>query len=191
MTLLTLCLEFFKTGLFAVGGGLATLPFLMKMGQAHPTWFTPAQLTDMIAVSESTPGPMGVNMATYVGYKVGGIPGAILATFSLVLPSLIVIILIAAFFSKFSQNKYVRRVFYGIRPAVAGLIAAAGYSVVKTALLTGEAFSGFATLLSFFNIKAVALFAVIFIIRQFKKVEKLHPIIFIAVGAAAGILIGI
>lgn len=184
-----LCWEFFKTGLFAMGGGLATLPFLTRMGQTHPDWFTASQLTDMIAVSEATPGPLGVNMSTYVGYTVAGIPGALLATLSLVLPSLTIITLIAAFFSKFSENKYVRRVFYGVRPASVGLIAAAGYSVVKTTLLTGTAFAGLASLASFVNVKAAVIFAVIFALRQIKKARQLHPIIFIMAGAAVGILI--
>ena len=82
MTLLLLFFEFFKTGLFAVGGGMATLPFLYDMLGRHPDWFTASQLADMIAVSESTPGPIGVNMATYVGFETSGIPGALVATLS-------------------------------------------------------------------------------------------------------------
>ena len=98
-TLLLLCWEFFKTGLFAVGGGLATLPFLTQI-QARYGWFSADMLANMIAISESTPGPIGINMATYVGYTtcaaLGGVPlgilGALLATFFLVLPSVIVIL---------------------------------------------------------------------------------------------------
>ena len=97
-TVLTRCVEFFKTGLFAVGGGLATLPFLSNMADKYP-WFTHAQLADMVAVSESTPGPIGVNMATYVGFRVWGIPGVILATLSLVLPSIIIIVIISIVFN--------------------------------------------------------------------------------------------
>ena len=85
MTYLLLFYEFFKTGLFAVGGGMATLPFLYDMSARHPDWFTASQIADMVAVSESTPGPIGVNMATYVGVQVGSIPGAIVATIGLVL----------------------------------------------------------------------------------------------------------
>jgi len=96
MIYLRLFWEFFKTGLFAVGGGLATLPFLAKMGAATG-WFSQSQLTDMIAVSESTPGPMGVNMATYTGYTVGGLPGALIATLGLIAPSIITILIVAAF----------------------------------------------------------------------------------------------
>ena len=133
-TLLTLCYEFFKTGLLAVGGGLATLPFLSEMSNKYDSWFTHAELADMIAVSESTPGPIGVNMATYVGFRVMGnfgagwsILGAVLATVSLVLPSLIIVVIIAKMMCKYMSNKYVQWAFSGLRPAVTGLIAAAGW----------------------------------------------------------------
>ena len=112
-----LFLEFFKTGLFSIGGGLATLPFLYDIADKYP-WFDRAVLADMIAVSESTPGPIGINMATYVGYETGGILGGILATVALVLPSVIIIIIIAKFLNKFNENKIVKSAFYGLRPAV-------------------------------------------------------------------------
>ena len=116
MIFLRLFIEFFKTGLFAVGGGMATLPFLSDMG-VRTGWFTSAQLADMVAVSESTPGPIGVNMATYVGFETGGIPGAVIATLGLVAPSIIVILIIAQFLKAFRNSKYVDRAFYGVRPA--------------------------------------------------------------------------
>ena len=96
MIYLRLFLEFFKAGLFAVGGGLATLPFLSNMATSTG-WFTHSQLADMVAVSESTPGPLGVNMATYVGYTVKGVPGAVIATLGLITPSVIIILIIALF----------------------------------------------------------------------------------------------
>ena len=96
MKLLLLFYEFAKVGLFSVGGGLATVPFLQSMGE-KTGWFTNAQLSTMIAVSESTPGPMGVNMATYVGYSISGIPGAVIATLGLITPSIAVIIIIGLF----------------------------------------------------------------------------------------------
>ena len=120
MTCLLLFYEFFKTGLFAVGGGLATLPFLYDMAARHPEWFTVSQLADMLAVSESTPGPLGVNMATYVGYLTAGIPGAVAATMGLVAPSVIVILIVAAFLKRFWESRLVNNVFYGLRPASAG-----------------------------------------------------------------------
>ena len=133
MTLLTLAWEFFKTGLLATGGGLATLPFLQQMSVSHPEWFSLEMLADMVAVSESTPGPLGVNMATYVGYTVGGVAGALVATFALVLPSILVILIIAAFLKHYMNSPLVQRVFAALRPAVTGLIAAAGYAVIKLA----------------------------------------------------------
>ena len=124
MLYLQLFWEFFKTGLFAVGGGLATLPFLQDMAD-RTGWFTHAQLADMLAVSESTPGPIGVNMATYVGFTTGGIGGALVATIGLVTPSVIVILIVAAFLKAFRDSKWVSAAFYGLRPASTALIAAA------------------------------------------------------------------
>ena len=194
-TLLTLCFEFFKTGLLAVGGGLATLPFLSEMANKYPDWFTHAELADMIAVSESTPGPIGVNMATYVGFRVMGdfgavwsIPGAVLATVSLVLPSLIVIISIAKMMNKYMENKYIQWAFGGLRPAVTGLIAAAGWSVVELALLDLTDFN-IARFWEAINIPAVIIFAVVLFLAQFKKTKKLHPIVFIGVCAVLGVLL--
>lgn len=131
MQLLQLFYEFAKVGLFSVGGGLATVPFLQSMGE-KTGWFTNAQLSTMIAVSESTPGPMGVNMATYVGYSISGIPGAVIATLGLITPSIVVIIIIAGFLQKFRQSKTVDAVFYGLRPASTALIASAGLSVAMS-----------------------------------------------------------
>ena len=128
MIYLRLFWEFFKTGLFAIGGGMATLPFLHDIGEATG-WFTQAQLMNMLAVSESTPGPMGVNMATYVGFHTGGIAGGVIATLGLVCPSILVILVIAGFLKKFRESRGVDAVFYGIRPASTALIAAAGLSV--------------------------------------------------------------
>ena len=123
MIYLQLFYEFFKTGLFAVGGGLATLPFLYDMAD-RTGWFTRPQLADMLAVSESTPGPIGVNMATYVGFVTRGIPGAIISTLGLVTPSVIVILIIAAFLKAFRHNRYVEAAFYGLRPASTAMVAA-------------------------------------------------------------------
>ena len=110
MLYLRLFYEFFKTGLFAVGGGMATLPFLYDMADSTG-WFTHGQLADMVAVSESTPGPIGVNMATYVGFTAGGIPGAVIATIGEVTPSIIVILIVAAMLTKFRNSKYVENAF--------------------------------------------------------------------------------
>ena len=176
--LLTMCIEFFKTGLFAVGGGLATLPFLTQMQEKYG-WFTAEELANMIAVGESTPGPIGVNMATYVGFSTAGIIGGICATLSLVLPSLIVILIIAKAMDVYQKNPLVQNMFAFMRPAVAGLIAAAGFSVLKIALFRdGTAYT-----------IAVALYAQLVVLLHMKAFKKLHPIVFIAAGAVAGVIL--
>ena len=140
MILLRLYWEFFKAGLFAVGGGMATLPFLYSMSE-KTAWFTTAQLADMIAVSESTPGPIGVNMATYVGFTTAGIPGALIATLGLATPCVVIILIIASVLDAFRKNKYVDAAFYGLRPCSVGLIAAAGMLVVKISLFDFNLFA--------------------------------------------------
>lgn len=188
MIYLRLFFEFFKTGLFAVGGGMATLPFLSAMGE-RTGWFTQAQLADMIAVSESTPGPIGVNMATYVGCRSGGIPGGIAATLGLITPSIIIILIIAAFLKSFRDNRYVERVFYGIRPASTGLIAAAGVSVTLLCLFDVESWRLGGELTRLVSVKGLVLFAAVWALTNLvKPVKDLHPIIFIALSAAAGIV---
>lgn len=185
MTLyLQLFWEFFKTGLFAVGGGLATLPFLYDMGSRYG-WFTTEDVADMVAVSESTPGPMGINMATYVGYKMLGIFGGAFTTLSLVLPSVVVIIIISKILKKFRESVIVQKVFYGLRPASTGLIAAAGLGVGKIALLHVSAFEKSGIIADLFNWKCIILAIVIYITL---KVFKKHPIVYILAAAAAGII---
>ena len=185
MLYLHLFWEFFKTGLFAVGGGLATLPFLQDMAD-RTGWFTRAQLADMLAVSESTPGPIGVNMATYVGFITAGLPGAVVATLGLVAPSIIVILIIAAFLKAFRDNRFVDAAFYGLRPASTAMVAAAGLGVVVLSLLDTAAPFG----PDFFRWKAIALAAVLLVLtRWVPRVKDLHPIVFIGLGAAAGILL--
>ena len=189
MILLRLFWEFFKTGLFAVGGGMATLPFLYDMGARHPDWFSAAQLADMIAVSESTPGPIGVNMATYVGFTAAGVPGAAVATLGLVTPSVIVILIVARVLAAFRQNKYVDAAFYGLRPCSVGLIAAAGVLVVKVALFCADRYAASGAILDLFNGKAVALAALLLLFtRRVKQTKKLHPIVFILASAAVGVV---
>lgn len=185
MNLLLMCLEFFKTGLLSIGGGLATLPFLYDMADRYP-WFSRAQLSDMIAVSESTPGPMGVNMATYAGYTVAGVPGAVLATFSLVLPSIIVVLVVAKFLQRFQDSVAVQRVLSGLRPASVGLITAAGWGILKLALQwDAEAQAGL-----WISWKALILGAALAVLYHFFG-KKLHPIVFIGLGAAAGLILGL
>lgn len=197
MIYLRLFFEFFKTGLFAVGGGMATIPFLYNMADATG-WFTRMEVDNMIAVGESTPGPIGVNMATYVGYltggNAGGLPfallGALVATLGLITPSIIVILIIASFLKSFRDNRYVDSAFYGLRPASTGLIAAAGLSVVVSNLFfTGALENGLS--LAVFNWKGWALAIVLWLLtNKVKQTKKLHPILFILASAVVGILLG-
>ena len=191
--------EFFKTGLFAVGGGLATLPFLSDLA-VKTGWFTQAQLADMVAVAESTPGPIGVNTATYVGFTTGGIPGAVIATVGLVTPSIIIIMIIAAFLEAFSDNRFVVSVFRCLRPASVALVSVAGLAVAKIALLDQEALAALEAagapalslsgLPGFLNFKAIVLFVIFVGLIQFApKIKKWHPIIFIGISAVIGILL--
>ena len=185
MILLKLFYEFFKAGLFAVGGGMATIPFLMDMAD-NTEWFTRAQLADMVAVSESTPGPIGVNMATYVGFTTAGIPGALVATLGLVTPSVIIILLVARVLQQFRRNRFVEAGFYGLRPASAGLIGAAGLNVASMALLKAGP-----TVMQHFviNWKAVILAAVVLVLSNWVKVtKKWHPIAFIGISAVVGVV---
>lgn len=194
MTLFKLYFEFFKTGLFAVGGGLATLPFLKEIGE-RTGWYAYTDLMNMLAVSESTPGPIGINMATYVGFTVAGVPGAVVATLGVVTPSIIVILIVAAFLRSFRNNPWVERAFYGLRPASTGLIGAACVSVVLEVLtgiriagdglVNGMSVSG-EHLLLWDKLLLAALLLVL--MNAVPKVKDLHPIVFIALSAAVGIL---
>lgn len=184
MVLLRLFYEFFKTGLFAVGGGLATFPFLVRMG-GSTGWFTKSQLADMVAVSESTPGPLGVNMATYVGYTTAGVPGAVTATIGLVAPSVIVILLIAVFLRNFQDNRFVKSAFRILRPASTGLIAASGLSVAVLTFFGTASLSGASSV----SWKAAALAALLLLLtRGISATRRVHPIVWIAASAAAGIV---
>lgn len=188
MIYLQLFWEFFKTGLFSVGGGMATYPFLADMAQ-RTGWFTASRLADMVAVSESTPGPIGVNMATYVGFETGGVLGGIVATVGLVTPSIIVILIVAAFLKVFRQNRYVDRVFYGIRPASAAMIAAAGVDVLALCVLNTAAYKASGELSQLVSVKALVLFAAIWLLTNVVgPAKKLHPLVFIVLSAAAGIV---
>ena len=188
LTLLRLFWEFFKTGLFSVGGGLATLPFIYDISD-KTGWFTHGQIADMIAVAESTPGPIGINMATYVGYTTAGVPGALCATLGIIIPPITIILIIARFLQRFRESALVDHAFYGLRPASAALIAAAGVSVVKIALLDLTAFAQSHAVADLFRWEAIALAAVIWLLTNVvKKTKKLHPLVFIALSAVVGIV---
>lgn len=179
--LLDLFISFFKIGLFAVGGGPATIPYLMDLTETKD-WFTMEELTNMIAISESTPGPLGLNMATYAGYTAAGPLGGLIASLGLVFPSVVVIILIAKFLQNFSDNKYIKAAFFGIRPAVTALIAMAVYNLCKVSLFI-ETGSGVQP-----AIKTIILAVVVFVLMQNKKLKKLHPALWLLVAAAVGVI---
>ena len=185
MIFLRLFFEFFKVGLFSIGGGLATIPFLTDLG-SRTGWFTSGELANMIAISESTPGPMGVNMATYVGFHLRGIPGGVTATLGLICPSILVILIIAGFLKKFRESRGVDAVFYGIRPASTALIAAALAEVCSIALLNLNAFSDGGGMAALFQWKGILLAVIVFLCLQVGPLKKLHPIVFIGASAVVG-----
>jgi len=173
---LKLFYAFFKIGLFAIGGGLATIPFLYNLSE-KTNWFSLEEISNMIAVSESTPGPLGVNMATYTGFLTNGILGGIIATLGLIAPSIIIIILISKFLTTFSENKIINKIFYGLRAGVIALILITGINILKESLLT-EAYS----------IKFLEAGLFIIFLTLLQK-TKLHPICIILVsGIIGGIL---
>jgi len=188
VTYLLLFWEFFQTGLFAVGGGYATLPFLQKIMERYPAWFGSLQLADIAAIAEATPGPVGVNAATFAGYSAAGLPGALIATFALVLPSFVLVSLLARALEKHRQNLLVDSLFSALRPAVSGLIAAAAWSVIQAALLKSTLAGGF---FAAFDWRNVALFTVLLGLLFVPKVKKLHPVFFFLAGGVAGWLMGI
>ena len=185
MLLLRLFYEYAKVGLFAVGGGLATVPFLQHLGETTG-WFTDAELSTMIAVSESTPGPMGVNMATYVGFKLDGVAGAVVATLGLIFPSIVVILIIAGFLQKFRQSRRVDAVFRGLRPASTALIASAGLSVAVSVFFAAnnaspDSFRRSGGRRSFWPSRSLR-------VCRSRGLKKLHPICFIAAAAVIGVV---
>ena len=198
MIYLQLFWEFFKTGLFAVGGGMATLPFLQAIGESTG-WYTYTDLMNMVAVRESTPGPIGINMATYVGFTAAGVPGAVVATVGEVTPSIIVILIVAAVLHSFRDNKYVNRAFYGLRPASTGLIGAACVSVILEVLTSVQLVAQQSGLVkapvlgggSLFNVPGLLLAAVLLVLTNYvPKVKGLHPIVFIGLSAVVGVVFG-
>lgn len=176
---------FFKVGLFTIGGGLAALPLLQNEALMRG-WVTESHFADMIAVSQSTPGPIGINMATYVGFNQMGIIGSVVATIGMVTPSIIIICIISKFLKHFNENRLVQGVFLGLRPAVTGLIAAAAFSIALIAMFNIDVFNSTGRIMDLFNLKAFALFG--FFMYATNK-WKHHPIFYITIGGLIGILI--
>ena len=192
MIFLELYFRFFMVGLFSIGGGLATLPFLTSMGETTG-WFDAMDISNMVAISESTPGPIGINMATYIGYQIGsqlgapfGILGSIIASLGEVTPCVVIIIIISKMLMKFRDSKYVEYAFYGLRAASVGLITAAWLGVAKIAFFNSEVMAESGNFLMSVDYKSIILSGVIFfLITKFKKI---HPIALIAVSAVVGII---
>lgn len=171
---------FFTVGLFTFGGGHAMIPLMQQEIVAYG-WVDAQTVIDFIAVSESTPGPFAVNMATFVGIRMGGALGCFCAVLGIVLPSFIIILIIAKFFKNFGDNKYVQGAFKFLRPAVCGLIGYAAVSITTTAIAY---YSGG---VAYIDLYAVGMIALLFFIN--KKFKKLHPIALIGLSAVMGILL--
>lgn len=178
--------EFLKIGFFTIGGGMATIPFLQDLSESTG-WFSIAFIADMVAISESTPGPIGINMATYVGYNLAGILGGIIATLGLVIPSIIIVSVVSGYLERFRKSPLVEYVFYGLRPAVTGLIAAAGVEIVRIAVLDNELYKATNNLRDLLDWRKALYFVIIFyLIRRFKR----HPVAYIGLSAIIGIAFG-
>jgi chromate transporter len=175
--------EFCKIGLFAVGGGLATLPFLFQMAEQYD-WLNPEMVGNFLAIAQSSPGPVGVNMSAQAGFQYGGIPGAFLAALGLVSPAIVIISVIARALRSFKENKIVVSVFSGLRPAAAGLLAAAGFGAWKLALYNKDG----AVWYELLRWKECIIFAALYLLI-FKC--KGHPVLYIAAGAVMGIALGL
>ena len=183
--MLRLMWEFFKTGLFAVGGGMATIPFLQDMARNYG-WFNESDVLDMIAVSESTPGAIGINIASFAGYKSYGVAGAIIASLSIITAPIIIALIISRMMEKFQNSKTVSHMFYTIRPSTAGLILGAMSSVMVYTLFNVDLFKSTGNILDLFRIVPIILFAsFLFILIKFKKI---HPLIIIVISAATGVV---
>ena len=177
VNLVNLFIEFFKIGLFTIGGGLATIPFLNELTITHPTWITQADVSNMIAISQSTPGPLGVNMATFTGFKVAGLLGAITSTIALSMPAVIIILIISKYLHDFNKKWYVKDAMYGLRSVVLALIIYAVSKIFILALFNSD-----------YSIKYVESIFFVIVLVIYRKI-KLHPLIFIAAGAIVGILL--
>lgn len=183
MIYLTLFWSFFKIGLFTFGGGYAMIPMIqsevMKYG-----WMTDAELINFVAVSESTPGPIAVNISTYVGTETAGILGSICATFGVVLPSFVIILIVAKCFSKFRENKIVAGCMSGLKPAVVGMIATSLFSFGKTVFFPNGVTTSVLFGVEFYL--SLGMFA----LMVFLTFKKRHPILIIALSAVLGIIFG-
>lgn len=177
-TLLLLILTFAKIGLFSIGGGYAMIPMIQQEVVSNG-WMLPEEVADVVAISQMTPGPFALNAATFVGTRVMGVSGAIAATFGVLLPSIVIVLIIARFFLKFQEKQIVKSVMHGVRPVVVALIAASMLTIAQTALFANGImwqFDWWAV-----GISVLCTFALLKL--------KMHPILMIALAAAAGVLL--
>lgn len=183
--LTSLFIEFIKIGLFCWGGGLAVLALLQERSISL-SWLTEAQFGDMIAIAQSTPGPIAINLATFVGFLQGGFLGSLVATVSLIIPGFIISIIVGKFLKHFNEYPIVQAILKGLRAIVIGLIVTALYSISKVSILNIEAYQQTQQLLHMIDYKAILLFALfLFLVIKFKK----HPIYYILAGAVFGMVI--
>lgn len=180
MILFELFYVFLTIGLFTFGGGYAMIPLLQQEITSRG-WVDEATVIDFIAVSESTPGPFAINMATFVGNRMAGIPGCICAVVGMVLPSFVIILIIAKFFKGFADNRYVTNVFCYLRPVVLGLISYAALNIITKTVIVYE--NGTANV----NIWAVAITGAIFLLSR--KLRNIHPIVLIMISAVMGVVL--
>jgi len=179
MTYLLLFIEFFKIGFFAIGG-LASLPFIFDLVEKYD-WFTGPELANMIAVSQSTPGPFAINIATFAGYETAGIGGALVAIIALILPSITISLLIVKVLINWRNNKFVEMAFSGLRPATAGLIAAISISLISLAVCGTEQLSIHASI-------AIKPLIFLLVLTPFVIYFQKNPLIFVGLGALVGII---
>jgi len=189
MMILKLFIIFFQIGLFSIGGGYAMIPLIQKEIVGNG-WLTNEEVTDVVAISQMTPGPFAVNAATFVGMKLEGVWGAIFATLGVTLPSVIIVLIIARYFFNFQKHPAVQGVLYGVRPVVTGLIASAGFVIAETALLrvplTMKILSGITTFFQSFDYWGIAIAVVVFLGVQ---KWKWHPILMIVVAGVLGTIV--
>lgn len=177
MIFLVLFGEFFKIGLFSIGGGLATLPFLYRLAASY-SWLPAETIPDIVAAAQFSPGAIGVNLSLFTGFRCAGVAGGLAAALGLITPSIIIIIIAARMFSGIAENRTVKAVFSGLRPAAAGLLAAVTCTLIRASLFNA----------GLFRRRAAVLFVALFIaMYRFKK----HPVLYIAAAGVMGILLGL
>lgn len=183
MIYLELFWAFLQVGLFSIGGGYAALPIIQNQVIEINKWITIAEFADIMTIAEMTPGPIAINTATFVGTRIGGLPGAVIATLGCIAAPCIIVITLAILYKKYHELNYVKGVLSGLRPAVVGLIASAGLSILLLAVWNGAAIS--------LNVKsidfvALALIAACVVILRKTKLNTIF--VMLAAGAAGGLI---